>query len=143
MISGSVWQSHQQDQLRTAPTNRIKKNTHYNQMKPMAKHNCINNIYEKSSTYFKILFTKFLQEGCVLSTCHTVSNNVIDILLFRFHILNIFVQADKFILTLGREKSKQWSKPLVVFTVFNATQFQVFAEVLPELVIVLEQMEDM
>jgi hypothetical protein len=44
---------------------------------------------------------------------------------------------------LGRDKSKQWSKTLVVFTVFDATQFQVFAKILPEPVIILQQIADM
>lgn len=97
----------------------------------------------KAVTYFKIFFSKSLQERCVLSTCHTVSSYVIDILLFRFHVLNILVQAYQLILTLGREKSKQWTQTLVVFTVFNATQFHVFAEVLPEFIIILEQNADL
>lgn len=93
-------------------------------------------------TYFKVLLKKSLQEGCVLSTCHTVSSHIIDILLFRFHVFNILVQADQLIHTLGREKSKQWSNTLVIFTIFNATQFQVLAKVFPKPVIILQQTEN-
>ena len=88
--------------------------------------------------YFKILLKKSLQERCIPSTAHAVSSNVIDILLLRFHVLNILIQTNHIILTLGREEPKQWCKTLVVFTIFHASQFQMFSKILPKCLIILQ-----
>lgn len=94
--------------------------------------------YLRGKTYFEILLKKFFQEWCIACAFYTIRSNVIDTLLLRFHVLKIFIQTDHHILTLGREKSKQWSNTLMIFTIFNATQFQMLSKIFEELFIILQ-----
>ena len=137
MISDFEWQPHQWDLPNRAPRKKAPKNSLKMKHEKYRRY-----IFwfsqRKKEMYFKILLKKSLKERCIPSTAHAVSSNVIDILLLRFHVLNILIQANHLILTLGREEPKQWCKTLMIFTIFYASQLQMFSKILPECLIILQ-----